>query len=72
MPRKIIIEINPENYLVWREFFEIDLMAIDFMAKMNAKKCENKKEVLEEVEKLLLELRKYEENDPPYYHDFDD
>lgn len=44
MPGKIIIEINYEH------------MHGALMAQINAAKCKNKKEVLEEVEKLLPEL----------------
>lgn len=59
MPGKIIIEINPDNYLVWHEHTN----TINLMAQMNAKKYVNKEEVLEEVKKLLPELKKYEEED---------
>ncbi len=67
MPGKIIIEINSDNYQVWYEHMHGALMA-----QINAAKCKNKKEVLEEVEKLLPELTKYEKEDSPYCDDCDD
>lgn len=66
MPARIIIEINSDDYRIWHEH------TIDLTAQMNATKCKNKKEVIKEVEKLLLELEKEEDPFYNYHGHYDD